>query len=70
MNKFGPTRKEHRFRLAVSLGGLALMVVALVIRGVPQGPAFVEVVGLASVFFGGSALYSGWVLWKGTAPPE
>ncbi|MES2665409.1 MAG: hypothetical protein V4712_04865 [Pseudomonadota bacterium] len=64
MNKFGPTRGELWGRLLFSLAGLALLAAALFIRGLPSGPALVEVVGLASVFFGGTAVWSGWRLWK------
>jgi hypothetical protein len=56
--KFGPTRSDLRFRLAVSLGGLALLAVALVHRGIPQGPAFFEVIGVAGAFFGGTAIWA------------
>jgi hypothetical protein len=62
--KHGPSRGELKFRLAASLAGLALMAAALVYRGVPSGPAFVEVVGIAGAFFGGSAIWSGWRLMK------
>lgn len=58
MNRFGPSRRELRFRLLVSLGGLALMLAALALHGVPTGPAFVEVVGIAGLFFGGTAIWS------------
>lgn len=58
MSKYGPSRGEIKFRLIASLAGLALMVFALLYRGVPSGPAFVEVVGIASVFFGGTAIWS------------
>jgi hypothetical protein len=44
-----------RFRLGVSLAGLMLMGVALAVRGVPSGPAFVEVVVIAGLFFALSA---------------
>ena len=60
----GPTRAELWFRLIFSLAGLGLMTVALVVRGVPNGPALVEVVGLAGVFFGGTAIWSGLRLWR------
>jgi xanthosine utilization system XapX-like protein len=50
--RFGPTRGELWFWLCVSAGGLALMVVALVVRGIPSGPALAEVVGLSGAFFG------------------
>lgn len=56
--RFGPSRGELRFRLIFSLAGLALMVAALVWRGVPTGPAFVEVVGIAGLFFGGTAIWT------------
>jgi hypothetical protein len=50
--RYGPTRGELWFWLWVSLGGLCLMAVALWLRGVPEGPAFVEVVGMAVLVFG------------------
>jgi xanthosine utilization system XapX-like protein len=60
--KYGPSRGELKFRLAVSLAGLALMLFALFYRGIPSGPAFVEVVGMAGLFFGGTAVWSAWQL--------
>ena len=65
MSRFGPSRGELKFRLVVSLGGLALMAVALFWRGLPTGPALVEVVGMAGLFFGGTAIWSARQLWKG-----
>ena len=50
--RFAPTRGELWFWLWVSAGGFTLMGVALVVRGVPDGPAIAEVVGLATVVFG------------------
>jgi hypothetical protein len=50
--RFGPTRGELWVWLGISLGGLALMTAGLVIRGLPSGPALVEVVGLAGLVFG------------------
>jgi hypothetical protein len=58
MSKFGPSRGELLFRLAVSLAGLALLAAALMLRGLPEGPGFVEVVGVAGLFFGGTAVLS------------
>ena len=58
MTKYGPTRGELKFRIIVSILGLALMVFALWYRGIPRGPALVEVVGLATVFFGGTLILS------------
>ena len=62
MSRFGPTRGELRFRLAASIAGLALMLVALFHEGAPSGSAVVEIVGLAGAFFGGTALWSVWQL--------
>jgi len=64
-NEFGPTRGELWFRLAFSLGGLAMMGFALWYRGIPDGPALIEVVGLASLFFGGTTLWTLRKLWRG-----
>lgn len=50
--RFGPTRGELWFWLAVSAAGLAFMGLALWLRGVPEGPAIAEVVGIAGVVFG------------------
>jgi hypothetical protein len=58
MNKYGPTRAELKFRIVVSILGLAFMGFAVWYRGVPDGPALVEVVGLAGVFFGGTLILS------------
>jgi hypothetical protein len=58
MNKFGPTRGELKFRIVVSILGLAFMGFAIWHRGIPDGPALVEVVGLAGVFFGGTLVLS------------
>jgi hypothetical protein len=50
--RFGPSRGELWFWLWVSAAGLGLMVVALVLRGIPDGPALFEVAGLATLVFG------------------
>ncbi|MGL4239049.1 hypothetical protein [Tabrizicola sp.] len=50
--RFGPTRGELWFWLWMSAGGFCLMAVALFVRGIPEGPAIAEVVGLATVVFG------------------
>ena len=50
--RFGPTRGELWFWLWASLGGFVLMGVAIAVRGIPEGPAIAEVVGLAVVVFG------------------
>lgn len=66
---FGPSRLELWFRLLASLAGLAFMLVAVSIRGV-SGMAWVEVVGLSSFFFGGTAIYAGWNLWIQKGPRD
>lgn len=66
-NKYGPGRGELWFRLCAGLGGLALMTAAVSSRGMPSGPALVEVVGFGGVFFGGTVLWAAWKLWKSRA---
>lgn len=44
--------RELWFWLCASAGGFALIGVALALRGLPEGPAIAEVVGLATVVFG------------------
>ncbi|TNF65091.1 MAG: hypothetical protein EP307_00605 [Rhodobacteraceae bacterium] len=56
--KFGPTKSDLRFRLAFSLAGLALLVGGILYRGIPHGPAFFEVIGVAGAFFGGTAIWT------------
>ena len=60
----GPGRGELIFRLVFSLVGLGLIVVAVAVRGWPQGPALVEVIGVAGLFFGGTAIWTVMKLWK------
>jgi hypothetical protein len=62
MSKFGPSRGELWFRLVFSLVGLAMMVFALLTRGF-GGIAWVEIVLIASAFFGGTAIWSARRLW-------
>jgi hypothetical protein len=50
--KYSPTRGELKFWLVLSTFGLCLMVIVLVKRGIPIGPALFEVVALPSVFLG------------------
>lgn len=57
-NKFGPTKADLKFRLIFSVAGLALMGAAVAYRGVPQGPALVETIGIAGAFFGGTFVWS------------
>lgn len=55
--KFGPTRGELWFWLAVSAIGLVVMAAAVVLRP-PSGPALVEVLGLPGLLFGWLGLRS------------
>lgn len=56
--RFGPTRGELQFRAAFSVFGLALLAYALARRGLPEGPALIEVLGLAGLMFGGTLFFS------------
>ncbi|OAN77355.1 hypothetical protein A8B78_14675 [Jannaschia sp. EhC01] len=67
MSRFGPTRGELKLRLAISLGGLALLIAAYASRGI-SGIASLEIAIIGGAFFGGSALWSALQLRKG--PPE
>ena len=62
--KYGPTRGEYWIRLAISALGLCLLTAAIGLRGWPEGPGLVEVVGVAGLFFGGSAIMALRGLWK------
>ena len=53
-----PTRKELWFRLLFSLFGLTLLGVAVAVRGISNSAALIEVVGIAGVFFGGTAVWA------------
>ena len=66
-DKYGPTRGELWFRLLAGIVGFVLLIAAVTLRGVPSGPALVEVVGLGGIFFGGTVLWSAWKLWKSRA---
>lgn len=61
---FTPPRGELWLRLIISLFGLMMMVFAVWYRGLPEGPAIIEVVGLAGVFFGGSVIWTARKLWR------
>lgn len=67
MKKFGPTRGELKLRLAISLFGLALLIVAYASNAI-SGIASLEIAIFGGAFFGGSTVWSIWQLRKG--PPE
>lgn len=56
--KYGPSRGELKFRLGIGLAGLLLMALALFARGLPTGPAFVELTLFGGLFFGGTIVWS------------
>lgn len=56
-NKFGPSRGEMKLRLAISLGGLALLIGAYATNGI-SGIASLEIGIIGTAFFGGSAIWS------------
>ncbi|MEL6451646.1 MAG: hypothetical protein AAFQ19_10320 [Pseudomonadota bacterium] len=56
--KYGPTRGDLKFRLGFSVVGLALVAGALVYRGLPQGPAGWEAIGISILFFGGTLIWT------------
>ena len=60
----GPTRHELWFRLIFSLFGLGLLGVAIWVRGIANAPALVEVIGVAGMFFAGSAIWTLRKLWQ------
>ncbi len=63
MNRFGPSRGELKFRLIASLAGLAFLIGGFARTGI-FGIASLEIVIIGGAFFGGSALWSAWQLWK------
>lgn len=65
MAKFGPSRAEVKFRLWVSIAGLGLLALALLLGGLPLGPAAFEVIAIAGAFFGGTFVWSVLKLRKG-----
>ena len=67
MNRFGPSRGELKFRLVASLAGLAFLIGAYASHGI-SGIASLGIAIIGGGFFGGSALWSAWKLWK--EPPE
>jgi succinate-acetate transporter protein len=66
--RYGPTRAEWRLRLLISLAGLCLLVAVLAVQGLPEGPGLVEVVGVAGLFFGLSAIRAARALRAGGDP--
>ncbi|GAA5079988.1 hypothetical protein N0B44_24815 [Roseibacterium beibuensis] len=57
MSRFGPSRGELKLRLAISLGGIALLAAAYGMNGI-SGIASLEIGLIAAAFFGASAISS------------
>jgi hypothetical protein len=55
-DRFGPSRGEVKLRLAISLGGLALLIGAYAFNGI-GGIASLEIAIIGTAFFGGSAVW-------------
>lgn len=62
--RFGPTRGELKLRLAISIGGMTLLIGAYAINGI-GGIASLEIGLIGTAFFGGSALWCLHRLWHG-----
>ena len=61
MSKYGPSRGELKLRVAISIFILALMGVAMLVKGVPTGLVGIEMF----LICGGFALGTGgWSLWR------
>ena len=58
MGKFDPPRSELKFRLWVSIAGLAMLAGALIYRGFPGSLAMFEVILIAGGFFGGTLIWT------------
>lgn len=54
----GPSRGELWFRLAFSLAGLVMVVGVVALQGTSRGLGILEVIAIAGVFFGGSAVWT------------
>jgi len=64
MSKYGPTRGEHKLRLAICAGGLALTAFALAFHGI-GGIASLEIMLISGAVFGGTGFFSLRALLKG-----
>lgn len=61
MSKYGPSRGELKFRLAVGLFICGLLVAAAIVKGVPTGLVGVELYVVCGSFGLGTVA---WSLWK------
>ncbi|MFY9210154.1 MAG: hypothetical protein WAO69_03415 [Aestuariivita sp.] len=65
MTKYAPTKGDLQFHLGFSLVGLALMCAGVFYRGLPSRPAMFEVIGVSTLFLGGTAIWTMRKLKKG-----
>ncbi len=49
--RYGPTRGELWFWLVASVAGLGFMAYVFGVRGMPGGPALIELIGLPALLF-------------------
>ncbi|MEM7544830.1 MAG: hypothetical protein AAF367_04770 [Pseudomonadota bacterium] len=61
MGKYDPPPSEYRFRIIASVVILAIVVFALIYRGLPTGPASIEAI-VSGVIFGSATI--AWSVWK------
>ncbi|MBT8410268.1 MAG: hypothetical protein KJP02_00535 [Octadecabacter sp.] len=66
MNKYGPTRGEHKIRLAICIFGLGLTAFAVSFHGI-RGIASLEIILISGAVFGGTGFFSLRALLKGDA---
>ena len=57
-NKYGPSKGELKFRLIASVLGFGLLGFALAYRGIPTSAAGWEAIGIGTLFFGGTFLWT------------
>ena len=60
----GPNRGEHKVRVAIGVLGLGLAAGGFALTGINSLAAF-EIILISTAFFGGTALWSAWKLYKG-----
>ncbi|QJF52666.1 hypothetical protein [Roseobacter ponti] len=58
MSKYGPSRRDLRYRAGFAIAGLSMTAGALAYRGWPTGPGGWEAIGIALVFFGGTLIWA------------
>ena len=64
-NNYGPSKSDLKFRLLFSLCGLTFLLGSIAYRGMPHSASMHEVIGIAAVFFGVTAVWTALKLAKG-----